>query len=219
VGAIPEITAHFSAHKSITLHNFPVLSMIDRARRAEIDVVRPAAIYAGGLMPIRGIREIIEAMDILQGEVELLLLGRWLNEEFRNECVSLSGWRHTNYLGFVDVNDVYGYLKLAQIGLVTLYPQQNYLVSMPVKAFEYMACSLPMVMSDFTYWRKLFDGAAIFVDPKDASAIAGAVDYLVSHPDMARQMGERGRQMVEERYSWEAERSKLLTFYDKILGD
>ena len=32
-------------------------------------------------------------------------------------------------------------------GLVTLYPDKNYITSMPVKMFEYMAAGLPVIAS------------------------------------------------------------------------
>jgi glycosyltransferase involved in cell wall biosynthesis len=102
--------------------------------------------------------------------------------------------------------------------VATLHPQHNYLTNLPVKAFEYMTCSLPVVMSDFPYWREVFEGAALFVDPQRPEAIAAAIRHLLDHPDEARRLGERGRMMVEEKYSWEAESVKLLALYDHILS-
>jgi glycosyltransferase involved in cell wall biosynthesis len=219
IGAIPEITAQFPESKAITLHNYPSLQLIDRAQTA--DAPRSAGaviIYAGGLRPIRGICELINAVDQMDHPAELWLLGPWISEEFEEKCRQLPGWEKVRYLGMVDPNQVYGYLKLADIGLATLHPRRNYLISLPVKAFEYMACSLPVVMSDFPYWRQRFGGAARFIDPQDPDAIAAAITDLIEHPDKAETMGQTGRRMVEETYSWEAEAPKLLTLYDRILS-
>jgi glycosyltransferase involved in cell wall biosynthesis len=51
----------------------------------------------------------------------------------------------------------------------------------------------------------------------DPAAIAKAIDYLVAHPDEARQMGENGRRAVLERYNWSVEEAKLMDFYKKTL--
>ena len=218
IGAIPEITRQFPAHKAMTLHNYPIVSLIDEAEAVMAETHRkPVVIYAGGLTPIRGVCEMITAAGKLKGDVVLWLLGRWLHEAFHKACQDMDGWQHTRDWGFVRPLEVYRFLKSAEIGLVTLHPQRNYLVSLPVKAFEYMACSLPMVMSDFPYWRNTFEGAALFVDPQDPQAIADAIQYLLTHPEEARRLGETGRRLVEERYSWERESRKLLAFYQRIL--
>lgn len=218
VGTIPEITAKFPEHKAVTLRNYPIVSMIDAIPpHPGIEKRRPVMIYAGGLTAIRGIRELIQAASLLEDRVELWLVGNWANDDFRKECEALDGWRNTRYLGYVTPDEVYGYLKLADIGLVTLYPQTNYLTSLPVKAFEYMACSLPMVMSDFDYWRNVYEGAAAFVNPQDPQVIASAIRHLLDNPDEMVALGKTGRQMVESSYSWEKESENLLSFYTHIL--
>jgi glycosyltransferase involved in cell wall biosynthesis len=48
--------------------------------------------------------------------------------------------------------------------------------------------------------------------------VADAIDYLVDHPNEARQMGENGRRAVLSRYNWAQEEKKLLNFYDEIFS-
>lgn len=57
------------------------------------------------------------------------------------------------------------------------------------------------------------------VDPLDPIAIAQAIDYLVTNQDDALRMGENGRRVVVEKYSWANEEKKLFAFYDKLLGE
>jgi len=218
--ANPLVSKRFPGSHSVTVANYPVLSLIEEVTPDQ-DIVsdKPVLIYVGGLRPVRGICEIIQATILLDRPVELWLAGPWISETFTKQCQSLSGWKNVRYLGYLSPEKVYSYLKKANIGLVTLHPQENYLTNLPVKAFEYMACSLPMVMSDFPYWRNVFEGTAVFVDPENPVAIAEAVQYLLDHPDEAKRLGKNGRQLIERKYSWEKESQKLLTFYDRILND
>lgn len=55
------------------------------------------------------------------------------------------------------------------------------------------------------------------VDPLDPKAIAQAIEYLLTHPEEARQMGENGRRAVEEKYNWEKEAEKLLALYKELV--
>jgi len=218
--ANPRVAERFSAPNAIALANYPWRTMIDEALPAEtMPASKPVAIYVGGLTAIRGVCELIDAMALLDGMAELWLLGPWASQTLQAQCMAKPGWRHVRYLGYVTPKEVYGYLKLADIGLATLHPQHNYLTNLPVKAFEYMACSLPVVMSDFPYWREVFEGAALFVNPQSPEAIAGAIRRLLAHPEEARALGRVGRRMVEEEYSWERESSKLLAFYERLLTD
>lgn len=71
---------------------------------------------------------------------------------------------------------------------------------------EALACEIPVVASD-TGGMPAFviDGETGLLAPKgDADAVAGAVAWLLDHPDEAKEMARRGRRLVLERYSPEA---------------
>jgi len=216
--ANPLVAERFSSPNAISLANYPLIGLIDDSPPAAIvPASSHVLIYVGGLTPIRGIYELIEAMALAPDDVELWLAGPWVSDAFRKQCESSSGWERVRYLGYLSPREVYGYLKRAHIGMATLLPQANYLTNLPVKGFEYMACSLPIVMSDFPYWREVFADVAVFVDPQSPRAIADAIQRLIDHPEVAQRMGVMGRKLVEERYSWEAESQKLLALYEQIL--
>ena len=100
-----------------------------------------------------------------------------------------------------------------------LHPKPNYVESQPVKLYEYMTAGLPVIASDFPYWRRIVDeaGCGLLVDPKDPEAIADAIEWLWRNPEEAEEMGKRGREAVFARYNWRAEVPKLLGLYEEIL--
>jgi glycosyltransferase involved in cell wall biosynthesis len=107
-------------------------------------------------------------------------------------------------------------MKLSNIGIINFLPVENHLKAGPNKPFEYMTCSLPIVMSNFSYWQKIFRDCVLFVDPYDYKDIAEKVLYLLDNPDEAKEIGKKGRKLIEEKYSWEAESKKLLKMYDNL---
>jgi len=219
VVANPLVASRFPKRKSVTVANYPILSLIDSVPPADEEHPQePVLIYVGGLRDVRGICELMQAFELLPQPAQLWLAGPWVSESFRKKCEEMAVWERVRYLGFLSPVEVYSYLKLADVGLVTLLPQENYLTNLPVKAFEYMACSLPMIMSDFPYWREVFAGTACFVDSRSPEAIAEAISSLLEQPQKAAELGWTGRKLVEDKFSWEQEEKKLLALYEDILA-
>jgi len=218
VAATPDIAKKFPPQKTIILRNFPILGLIDKVKAINGNKQKSIIIYAGGLSRIRGIKEIIQAMEFVKDKAELQLLGKWESKEFKRECENLKGWKYTRYLGSKSLEEVYSYIKVADIGISMLYPVKNYVTGLPVKAFEYMACSLPMVMSNFPYWKEIFGECALFADPYNPKEIAEKILYLLDNSDKAKRLGNNGRKLVEKKYSWEAEQRRLLDIYERVLN-
>ncbi len=208
-------TQRYKNFKRYTIiRNFPIFSLIESAERIN-NVLRqnPIIIFPGALSRNTGIREIINSMEYLKCRAELWLLGKWASKEFEKECKALKGWKHAKYLGFVPLSEVYKCMKMADIGCCLLYSHKNITISLPTKVFEYMACSLPMVISDFPYWHEVFGEFALFANPYDSKDIADKIIYLLDKPDEARKLGKKGRKIIEEKYTWESESKKLLEIY------
>lgn len=217
ISVTEEITNRFPKNKRQLIRNFPRLDLVRSATPAQATKTKPVVIYAGGLSRIRGIKECIDAMEKLNGEAELWLLGPWSDEQYKKECESLSGWKYCRYHGNILPDEVFNWYKHADIGIALLYPETNYLHSLPIKAFEYMAAGLPIIMSDFPYWQKHFSEAALFVDPKDSAGIASTIDQLLKNSTWRKELSEIAARTAELKYSWENESLQLIQFYKRII--
>lgn len=107
----------------------------------------------------------------------------------------------------------------ARCGIVIDHPISNYLDSYSTKMFEYMACGIPVVCSDFPLWVRLVGDAdcGVSVDPMDPQAAVKAVEALCRNPDEARRLGANGRRAIRERYNWENEFAKLDDLYRRLM--
>lgn len=220
VAATPFIRDNFLVinPNSVDINNYPLLGELDGA--VPWDGKRHEVCYVGGIGTIRGIREIVRACEFLQTSVRLNLAGRFSVPDVEAEVKSYPGWARVNELGFLDRAGVRGVLTHSVAGLVTLHPVINYLDSLPVKMFEYMATGIPVIASDFPFWREIIEGndCGLCIDPLDPKAIATAIDFMINNPERARQMGENGKRAVVERYNWGVEEAKLIAFYQSLLA-
>lgn len=203
--------------KSIDINNFPLLKEL---ALGEVDWSNKQnqICYVGGIGKIRGILEMVQAMALVKSDTRFQLGGRFTEASFEEEVHSEPGWQQVDALGWLSRDEIRNSFAGSIAGLVTLRPAINYLDSLPVKMFEYMASGLPVIASNFPLWREIIEGnnCGLCVDPLDPAAIAKAIDYLVENPREAEQMGRNGRQAVEGRYNWSIEESKLLAFYKSL---
>ena len=219
VAATNQIELKFSMFgiPSATVRNFPIadeLFAITAERPPTKDIC-----YVGSIAGIRGIREMVRALELTDQPVRLNLVGEFSESDTAAEVSGYPGWARVNNLGLQDRAGVREALSRSLAGLVILHPTANYLESLPIKLFEYMSAELPVIISDFPLWRKMLARAncALFVDPLNPKAIAQAIDALVTDPKMAAQMGQNGRRLIETQFNWASEESTLLDFYGRIL--
>ncbi|HDQ13222.1 MAG TPA: glycosyltransferase family 4 protein [Sediminispirochaeta sp.] len=59
----------------------------------------------------------------------------------------------------------------------------------------------------------------LLVKPRDVDSLVEALDFLLSHPEEARAMGERARKLVLENYNWEKTAEKTIAVYKEVLGE
>ena len=220
ITATPFIRDRFLKNNSrvVEIQNFPFIAEFMYNETANEVIKEDNICYVGAISKVRGFPTIVNALDYA-GNVRLLLGGKFESEELRNLTTRSSGWNKVIELGYLSREEVRQTLLKSVAGMVVLEPTINYLDSIPVKMFEYMASGIPVIASDFPYWRKLIESVecALFVDPLDAKDIGKAIDKLIQDKELAREMGNRGRAAVLENFNWANEEIKLLDFYDKML--
>ena len=201
---------------TIDVNNFPLIGELDSA--VPWDNKQAEVCYVGGIAVIRGIKEVVRALGLLQSTVRLNLVGSFSEPATEAEVKAYPSWNKVNELGFLDRSGVRDALGRSAAGLVTFHPLPNHVDAQPNKMFEYMSTGIPVVASNFPLWREIIEGndCGLCVDSLDPKTIAGAIDYLVRNPDVARRMGENGRKAVLKKYNWGVEETKLLKFYKDL---
>lgn len=220
VAATPRIAEKFPARKTTVVNNFPILEEFDAPSDDEYRARPQNVVYVGVISEGRGIDLMLNAIAHTR-DSRLLLAGHMRPPSLLGKLESSTDWERVEFRGWVDRGDVAALLNRARVGLVLLRPEPNYLESQPIKLFEYMASGLPVVASDFPYWRRFvrdseFGPCGLLVDPSDPVAAARAIDHLMEHPEEARSMGSNGLRAVRERFNWGHEFEALVELYRKI---
>ena len=95
----------------------------------------------------------------------------------------------------------------------------SYREGLPKALLEAMAAGLPCVTTDVPGCREaVLNGEnGLLVPPRDVFALANALEILLNNPDLARKMGQRGRQRLELEFSTEHVNASTLKLYREIL--
>ena len=220
VSVTPAIAARLQSanNKTVIVCNYPYPEELMGQNPPPWNRRGMAATYVGTISPQRGIAEMVRAMELLPDSLgaTLEIAGDYMPEEVK----TLKGWERVRFRGNLDQPSTYQLLRSARVGVVCEHPIPTFLDSMPVKLFEYMGAGLAVVASNFPFWHKLLDGieCAIFVDPFNIREIARAIEFLLTHPREAEEMGRRGQAAVIERLNWNTQAPKLVNLYTELVS-
>lgn len=221
VAATPYIRDKFTAIgvHAVDINNYPLLGELSSGD-TDWSKKRAQVAYVGGIGALRGIQQVVQAMGLLSSNARLQLAGKFSDPTLEKTVKADMAWQQVDAFGFVGRNEVRGLLARCVAGLVTFLPAPNHIDSQPNKMFEYMSAGVPVIGSDFPLWKQIIENneCGICVNPLNPEAIAQAIDYLVTHPDRAQEMGCNGQRAVHEQYNWSVEEKKLLGLYKTLVG-
>ena len=176
--------------------------------------------FVGGISHQRGVKELIKALELTKNKVYLNLVGDFISEQYEKELRAEKGWKYVNYFGYIGdrikLKEIY---QKTIIGIVTLLPNPNDINSLPIKMFEYMESQLPVIASDFDYFKEIFAEikCGVNVNPNSPKNIAKAIDDLIDNPIKREEMAENGYQAIINKFNWAIEEKKLLILYKNLL--
>jgi glycosyltransferase involved in cell wall biosynthesis len=119
------------------------------------------------------------------------------------------------YCNFVPYPEIKSHTWMASLG-VCLYKNINLnnqtMATASNKIYEYAACGLPVIVSDFPNYRKYLDNESWvrFADPDNPHSIAAAVQDILSDFENYRKMCLAARQAFEEKFNYETVFAPLL---------
>jgi glycosyltransferase involved in cell wall biosynthesis len=226
-GVAPELERRYGISGVSIVPNYPAEAtevaprdLRDLPGGGSIPTGVPLVLYVGGVMPHRGIEEMVAAMGELP-DAHCVILGAGggstpaIEEEIRRRGLA----ERVHLIHPVPSEEVVPYAASATIGVSIVQPASlSYRLALPNKLFQYMAAGIPVVASDFPDVRRVVEGsgAGIVVDPADLHAVAGAIRRLLDDPASAQRMGEAGRLAVTERFNWQTSAEELLRGYRGI---
>jgi len=160
-------------------------------------------VFAGRLLWSKGVRELVDAareLKIRRVPVDVLLVGG--PDPENPECIPDSfletwvreGW--VRYVGWSD--DMASVWRSAHIAVLPSYRE-----GLPKALLEAAACARPIIATDVPGCREIARAGinALLVPPRDAQALAAAIEKLAQDASLRARLGAAGRELVVNEYA------------------
>jgi len=169
---------------------------------------RFTVLYVGTHGVTHGLITILDAAEQIKdrNDIRFVLVGEGSDKE---DLVAQAQERRLTNITFMDViphSLVPTFLAAGDVCLVHVRKAPVTEGILPIKMFEAMACARPVVLAVNGEARRIAveeAGAAIHVEPENASALTSAILHLYEHPDLVSILGSKGRAYVKELFDYD----------------
>lgn len=172
-------------------------------------------LFLGRLSPEKGPEVFVRAAETLP-KITFLVAGDG-PERFRMEALAENyPARNVRFLGHVGADAKWDLLRQVQVAVIP----STWYEHMPFAVLESWAVATPVIVSDIGSLpyvvTKGYDGLTF--PAGDVNGLRACLQALLTAPDVAGEMGYRGRLKVEREYSEAAHYNRLLAVYDELAG-
>lgn len=183
----------------------------------------PVFLYAGTVGTAHGAEVAVRALALLRGShptARVAFMGGGSELGHVQDIVRAEGIDGVDFLGVRQPDDVASALAVAVAGLATLRAGESAQSTRLAKMFPPMACGRPLLFSGDGEGADLVHaaGAALVTPPGDAAALSRSMAAVLDDAELAQQLGNSGRQLVLERFTWGAIVSDWLEDLARALG-
>jgi glycosyltransferase involved in cell wall biosynthesis len=179
----------------------------------------PLVVLVARLLWDKGIGEYVDAARLLRQrgvKARLAIVGDI--DRGNRGCIdpsTIEAWRAEGLV------ELWGFrTDIAQVlAEATIACLPSYREGLPKSLLEAMAAGLPCVTTDVPGCREAVrhEDNGLLVPAKDSSALADALQRLLLNPDLAKKMGERGRERLEQEFSAQHVNDATLALYREML--
>jgi D-inositol-3-phosphate glycosyltransferase len=178
-------------------------------------------LFVGRLERLKGVDVAIRALALLRdrdhADLRLIVLGEDVRDGDESEkerlkaVASASGVRdRVDFLGTVAHHELPYFYAAADVCVMPSYSESFGLV-----ALEAQACGRPVVASGVSGLRSVVrdEVSGYLIDDHDPAIYAERIGRLLSDPELAQQMGKRGR-LLAQRFSWTRTADRLGNLFE-----
>ncbi len=171
-------------------------------------------LYTGQLLPGKGADVVVDAANNLKNVTFYLVGGHGAYWEQMQHRIKVEKMSNVILTGFVPPAQVSIYQAAADV--LVLPATADHAISAytsPLKLFEYMAASRPIVASDLPVLHEILthEKNALFFKERDADSLTEHIKRILENEELAEKLSITARQDVQQ-FTWEQRAERILDF-------
>jgi colanic acid biosynthesis glycosyl transferase WcaI len=184
---------------------------------------RFTVLYAGTHGLSHGLTTILDAAEQIRDrfDIRFVLVGDGAEKANLMAQAQSRNLKNVTFLDPLPHHQMPQLLAAADVCLAHARKVELFECMLPIKMYEAMASSRPLLLGLNGEARRIAEqeaGAALYVEPENPDALASAVLYLQVHPEVAAQLGMRGRIYVQARFDYDLLTAELAARISGLLG-
>jgi glycosyltransferase involved in cell wall biosynthesis len=171
--------------------------------------------YVGNLEPYQGIDLLLESFaQVLKAteKADLVIIGGQASDihHYQMKAYHLGIQRRVHFCGPRPLEHLGEYLSEADILVSPRITGNN----TPMKLYSYLHSGTAILATDLPTHTQLLDGQVAMLAEPSPKAFSEAMFCLIEDENLRRNLGQAGKKLVEEQYSYQMFRSKLTGLFD-----
>ena len=179
-------------------------------------------LYLGDTNIRRGLLTAIRATELLSKRIvnfKLVIVGQNTTDSIlKEETKKLNLESFIDFEGWQDVSLFPSYIVASNICISPLYRSIQHDVAYANKIFQYMSFGKPILVSNATAQKEIVEriNSGLVHQEKNKDDFSSKVLELYLNEEKAEELGNKGKQFIENEFSWEVTSQALVKLYNEL---
>ena len=200
-------------------YQIPNCIHIDKMPMKQSWTLNKKLLFLSRVKSSKGVHHIVEAAAILKQELKgykFYIAGPKENDYY-DEMVKMSREYGVSDI-VVFIGPVYGGEKIKLIHEVDVFVLPTYTENFGIVVAEALACGTPVITTKGAPWKELITNqCGWWIELGTQPLVEAIMDYLTCSEDKLKEMGERGRMLVESKYTSESVARQFIEMYKTLI--
>lgn len=173
--------------------------------------------YAGGLLPEKGLADLLHACAALRGEWRVMLAGEGGElAALQHVAATLDIQARVHFAGRIDSSDMPSFYRDLDVFVLPSRTTPGWKEQFGRVLIEAMACGVPVIGSDSGEIPHVIGGAGLVFPEGDRAALTAHVQRLRDAPGARMELAAAGRQRVLEQYTMAQIAAQTVAVYHRL---
>jgi glycosyltransferase involved in cell wall biosynthesis len=183
--------------------------------KSELQIDGLVLMYVGNLQPYQGIDLLLESFALASqqtAQADMVIIGGHISDvhKYQKKSHHLGIQRKVHFCGPRPLEHLGEYLAEADILVSPRIIGKN----TPMKLYSYLDSGIAVLATDLPTHTQLLDSRVAMLAEPSPKAFSEAMLHLMEDENLRRNLGQAGKKLIEEHYSYGVFREKLKGLFD-----